>query len=65
VVLGVTPIKAWWRDDSQLRKFVNIRVQKEGYLDKTSSFWLTLRHKTRESAMQNPQSVELVLEKKQ
>lgn len=65
VVLGVTPIKVWWQDDSQSRKFVNIRVQKEGYLDKTSSFWLTLRHSSRESALQNPQSVEMVLDKKQ
>ncbi len=64
VVLGVTPIKVWWQDDSQARKFVNIRVQKEGYLDKTSSFWLTLRHATRESALANPQSVEMVLDKK-
>lgn len=64
VVLGVTPIKVWWQDDSQSRKFINIRVQKEGYLDKTSSFWLTLRHGSRESALAHPQSVEMVLDKK-
>ena len=64
VVLGVTPVKVWWRDDSISRKFVNIRVQKEGYLDKTNSFWVDLRHDSRKTALENPQSVEMILEKK-
>lgn len=63
VLLGVTPVKVWWRDDSASRKFVNIRVQKEGYRDKTNSFWVTLRHDSRKTALENPQSVEMVLEK--
>ncbi len=62
-LLGVTPVKVWWRDDSASRKFVNIRVQKEGYLDKTNSFWVTLRHDSRKTAMENAQTVEMVLDK--
>ena len=63
VLLGVTPVKVWWQDDSASRKFVNIRVQKEGYRDKTNSFWVTLRHDSRSSALEDPQSVEMVLDK--
>lgn len=63
VLLGVTPVKVWWRDDSAERKFVNIRVQKEGYRDKTNSFWVTLRHDSRKTALDNAQTVEMVLDK--
>ena len=63
VSLGVTPFKYWWRDDSVSRKFVNIRVQKEGYRDKTNSFWVDLRHDNRKAALENAQSIEMLLEK--
>ena len=63
VILGVTPVKVWWQDDGESRLFVNIRVQKPGYQDKTNSFWVTLRHKTREDALNDPQSVKMILEK--
>ncbi len=62
-VLGVTPVKVWWREGTEKRKFVNIRVQKEGYRDKTSSFWVTLRHASKEAALDEPQFVEIKLDK--
>lgn len=65
VHLGVTPVKVWWRDDSASRKFVNIRVQKEGYRDKTNSFWVTLRHDSRQTALDNAQEVHMILEELQ
>jgi len=65
VLMGVTPVKYWWRDDSQSRKFINIRVQKEGYQDKTNSFWVDLRFDSRKAALENAQSVEMVLDKDQ
>ncbi len=65
VALGVTPVKVWWRDDSISRKFVNIRVQKEGYRDKTNSFWVDLRHDNRETALENAHPVEMILDKVQ
>lgn len=62
-VLGVTPVTVWWRESDNDRKHVNVRLQKEGYRDKTASFWVTLRHKSRNSALENPQFVETYLEK--
>ena len=62
-IMGVTPVKVWWKEGSETRKFVNIRIQKEGYQDKTSSFWVTLRHATRQGALDNAQSVEMALDK--
>ncbi len=61
-VLGVTPVKVWWREGAEKRKFVNIRVQKEGYRDKTSSFWVTLRHGSKEAALDEPQFVEIKMD---
>ena len=62
-IIGVTPVKVWWRDGSGKRKFVNVRFQKNGYRDKTSSFWVTLRHADKASALDNPQHVEITLDK--
>ncbi len=63
MVLGVTPFQYWWRDDSLKRKFVNIRAQKEGYADKTNSFWIDLNHKNKKDALENAQAVQMTLDK--
>ena len=60
-ILGVTPLKQVWRDSGK-RKFVNIQLDKEGYRDKATSFWLTLKHRTRRSAVNDPQFVEVILD---
>ncbi len=62
-ILGVTPLKQVWRDEGK-RKFVNIQLDKEGYKDKATSFWLTLKHRTRKSAVNDPQFVEVILDSK-
>ena len=62
-IIGVTPVKVWWREGSEKRKFVNVRFQKDGYRDKTSSFWVTLRHANKTSALDSPQHVEITLDK--
>lgn len=60
-LLGVTPLKQVWRDDGK-RKFVNIQLDKDGYKDKATSFWLTLKHRTRKSAVNDPQFVEVIMD---
>ena len=62
-VLGLTPVTVWWREGTEKRKFVNIRLQKVGYRDKTSSFWVTLRHGSKDSALAEPQFVEIKMDK--
>ena len=60
--LGVTPVSVWWSEGKK-RKFVNLRFQKRGYVDKTTSFWLSLRHSSRKKAVKDPQEVLVELEK--
>ena len=61
-VLGITPVKVWWAESSEKRKFINVRIQKPGYRDKTSSFWVTLRHRDKNSALSDSQFVEIELQ---
>ena len=62
-LIGITPVKAWWDTGDDTRKFVNIRFQKDGYRDKTMSFWLNSRHGSREDAVAKPQLVETKLDR--
>jgi hypothetical protein len=63
-IFGITPVKVWWTEHGERRVFVNIRLQKEGYRDKTTSFWVNLDHATRGKALKDPQPVEVILDKK-
>lgn len=62
-VFGVTPVKVWWKEHGERRVFVNVRLQKEGYRDKTISFWVNLDHANREDALKNAPPVEVNLDK--
>ena len=61
-VLGVTPVTVWWQEDNSNRKYMSVRFKMDGYRDKVSSFWLSMRHGSRKSAMENPQLVEVSLQ---
>jgi len=58
-LLGVTPVKVWWSESGASRKFVNIRLHKKGFRDKTAFFWLSLRHDDKQAAMKDPQLVKV------
>jgi hypothetical protein len=62
-VLGVTPVSVWWQEDSDKPKFINIRLQRSGYRDKVTAFWVNLRHGSKEDALENPQEVSVEMEK--
>ena len=62
-VFGVTPVKVWWKEHGERRVFVNVRLQKEGYRDKTTSFWVNLDHANRGDALKNAPPVEVNLDK--
>lgn len=61
-VLGVTPVTVWWKESNSNRKYLSVRFKMDGYRDKVSSFWLSMRHGSRKSAMADPQLVEVSLQ---
>lgn len=63
-VLGVTPTTVWWKDGSSNRQHIAVRFKKEGYYEKVSSFWLSMRHKSVENAKRDLTLVEVNLDQK-
>lgn len=63
-VIGVTPATAWWKEGSSNRQHVILRFKKDGYYEKVTSFWLSMRHKKLSDAKNNTQKVEVVLQKR-
>lgn len=61
-VLGVTPVKVWWREKRTEKKRVNVRLQKAGFRDKVTSFWVTLRHSSKDTALEEAQDVTVTLD---
>lgn len=64
-VIGVTPVQFLWRSNNIKRKYMNVRMHKEGYQDVVKSFWLSLDYKSETDARKNPQSVQFELIKTQ
>lgn len=63
-ILGVTPVVSWWRYDNKNNQHLALRFKKDGFHDKVTSFWLSLRHKNLQNATDNPQLVEVSLQKR-
>lgn len=63
-VIGITPVTAWWKDDSPARKDLIFRFKKDGYYEKPAQFWLSMRHKKLSDAKSNTQKFETVLRKR-
>lgn len=64
-VIGVTPVQFLWRSNNTKRKYMNVRMHKEGYQDAIKSFWLSLDYKSETDARKNPQLVQFELTKTQ
>jgi hypothetical protein len=64
-VIGVTPVQFLWRSNNIKRKYMNVRMYKEGYQDAVKSFWLSLDYKSETDARKNPQLVQFELIKTQ
>ena len=62
-VIGVTPVDFTWRSKDAKRKFMNVRMHKDGYQDAIKSFWLRLDYRSPEKASSNPQLVQFELNK--
>jgi len=64
-LLGVTPLTVWWKDSSNRRKQMILQIRKDGFYTKTAVFWLSMRHKSKEAALEDIQLVKFnLLEKK-
>lgn len=63
-IVGVTPTLYLRKDNSDLRQTIIIRFKKDGYYDKTSSFWMEMRHTSAEDAKKNSALVEIELQDK-
>ena len=61
--IGVTPVRHVWKSKDATRKFMNIRMHKEGYEDFLSTFWLNLNSGTAKAAASNAQSLDVELKK--
>lgn len=62
-LIGNTPVTMRWKDGSGNRQKIAVRVRTPGYYEKTSSFWLSMRHNSENKALDNPQLVEITLQK--
>lgn len=61
-VLGLTPVTVWWKADTGNSRYVNVRLQKPGFRDKVTAFWVNMRHSSRDDAMSEPVQVQVNLE---
>ncbi|MGI9317034.1 MAG: hypothetical protein ACR2QW_06860 [bacterium] len=60
-IIGQTPVQFLWRSSDVKRKYMNVRMHKEGYQDAVKSFWLSLDYKSEKDARKNPQLVQFEL----
>ncbi len=62
-VIGVTPVNFKWKSGKVKRKYMNVRMHKDGYEDAVKSFWLSLGYRSPDNADKNPQLVQFELKK--
>ena len=60
-VIGITPVSYVWRSDEARRKYMNMRMHKEGYQDAVKAFWLPLDFNNQQEAYGRPQLIEFEL----
>lgn len=63
--LGMTPLLVTWEsDDGNAAKHATVELRKAGYVEKITSFWVQMRHKTKEDATKEAQPVTIELQKR-
>jgi len=63
-ILGTTPLVLNFKNSNSDRLHLPVKLVKDGYYDKVSSFWLSMRHASQKSAEREPKLVELQLVKR-
>ncbi len=63
--LGITPLLVTWESDNgKPAKLATVELRKTGYVEKSTSFWVQMRHGTKEEATREPQPVTIELSKR-
>lgn len=62
--LGMTPLLVTWEDDDDTAKHATVELRKVGYVEEITTFWVNMRHKTKEEATLEPQPVTVELKKR-
>jgi hypothetical protein len=62
-VIGKTPMTMRWKSGNGNRQIIIVKLQKAGYYEKTSSFWLDMRARNVKEALAAPQLVKIEMKK--
>jgi hypothetical protein len=62
-IIGTTPMTFRWKNGNGSRKTIIVKLQKVGYYEKTSSFWLDMRARNLRTALAAPHVVEIEMQK--
>ncbi len=62
--LGLTPLLVTWEDEEDVARNATVELRKVGYVEKITTFWVNIRHDTKEAAVLEPQPVTIELKKK-
>ncbi len=62
--LGMTPLLVTWEDEDDAAKHATVELRKVGYVEEITSFWVNMRHKTKEDATREPQPVTVELKRR-
>ena len=62
-VLGVTPLLLDWKERVGTRQQILIKLNKEGYYQKTEGFWLDMTSRNAKKASEMPNLVEIPMRK--
>lgn len=62
--LGMTPLLVTWESDDEDTRYATVELRKLGYVEKITSFWVKMRHKSKEAASLEAQPVIIELKKR-
>jgi len=62
-VLGVTPLAINWKESRGTRQQILVKLNKDGYYQKTEGFWLDMNAKSAKQASERPNLVEISMRK--
>ena len=62
-VLGTTPLFLNWKESRGTRQQILVKLNKDGYYQKTEGFWLDMSAKNQKQASEKPNLVEISMRK--